>query len=210
MQPFCSILFRKGPLSAEQLVQSCVLRSVLATLPWHFVKPRRGGDHDLTGNASRFAAIQVSFKLRDHLCCMADRTKAYAAAVRLGAMAYPNSASIDLSKPSRARPRCLRASSLVMLQDPSAHALSLPRWTTRSAIHASLLLLRSKHRLPNITPRQPDIRRLLQLQHRVHGREIRSRPLQIRHMLHINVRFARELFLRHRLSLRIREFCARL
>lgn len=59
------------------------------------------------------------------------------------------------------------------------------------------LLLRPQHRLPNIRPRQPDIRRLLQLQHNIHGWEIRSRPLQCRDGRDIHICFRGEIFLGH-------------
>ena len=73
-----------------------------------------------------------------------------------------------------------------------------------------LLLLRPQKRSSNITPRQPHIRRLLQLQHHVHTRELGPRPLQRRHTLHIHVRLDGQILLRHGVALLVLEAVARL
>ena len=70
------------------------------------------------------------------------------------------------------------------------------------------LLLRAQHGLTDIAAREPHVRGLLQLEHDVHGREVRTRALERRDGRHVDVRLGREVLLRHRRALLVLEAVA--
>ena len=95
---------------------------------------------------------------------------------------------------------CVNGSSSIHDTPEPGHLSLLP--------NNSSLLLRPQHRLTDIRPREPHIRRLLQLQHDVHTGEVGACALQRRDRRDVHVRLRRQVLLRHRVALLVLELRA--
>lgn len=114
-----------------------------------------------------------------------------------------NAAHCTVSQARRPRP-LPKSTSLFITLPPT------PSDNPNAVSLCALLLLRPQHGLADIIPRQPYIRRLLQLEDGVHGREVGARALERRHVLDVDVGLARQVLLRHGAALLVLEVVARL